>query len=127
MKPKRLILLIAVVATALPGAARAQGATVRLGGVVQPGSLAWDEAHTELRFRVADDAKTGAAAVAVVSRETPPQMFREGIGVVVEGALDPSGAFRSHRLMVNHSNEYRPPAAGDRPADWRKTLAGAEE
>ena len=39
-------------------------------------------------------------------------MFREGIGVVVEGTFDKSQVFSSNRLMVNHSNEYRPPEAG---------------
>ena len=40
-------------------------------------------------------------------------MFRERIGVVVEGSFDRSQTFTSSRLMVNHSNEYRPPKPGD--------------
>ena len=39
----------------------------------------------------------------------PPQMFREGIGVVVEGTVAKDGVFESHRLMVSHGNEYRAP------------------
>ena len=36
-------------------------------------------------------------------------MFREGIGVVVEGTVASDGVFESHRLMVSHGNEYRAP------------------
>lgn len=102
---------------------KAYGPTIRLGGVVQPGSLKWDAAHTQLAFRVADSDKPGAASVAVVAHETPPQMFRERIGVVVEGTFDKSQTFTSSRLMVNHSNEYRPPKAGDGPDQWKTTVS----
>ena len=105
----------------------AVGMTVRLGGVVEKGSVQWDAAKTELRFRVADKPDPGAVSVAVIAKETPPQMFREGIGVVVEGAADAQGTFVSNRLMVNHSNEYRPPKPGETPAAWGKTLAKSEE
>jgi cytochrome c-type biogenesis protein CcmE len=94
---------------------KAYGATIRLGGVVQPASLQWDAAKTELRFRVADNHTPGAPSVAVIARETPPQMFREGIGVVVEGTYEKSHVFTARRLMVNHSNEYRPPKDGEKP------------
>ena len=42
---------------------KAYGPTIRLGGVVQPGSLRWDAAHTHLAFRVADSDKAGAPSV----------------------------------------------------------------
>ena len=102
---------------------RAYGPTIRLGGVVQPGSLHWDAAHTDLSFRVADSAKPDAVSVLVRARETPPQMFRERIGVVVEGTFDRSQTFHSQRLMVNHSNEYRPPKPGEGPDQWKTTVS----
>ena len=102
---------------------KAYGPTIRLGGVVQTGSLQWDAAHTHLTFRVADSAQPGAPSVVVQSRETPPQMFRERIGVVVEGTFDKSQTFTSSRLMVNHSNEYRPPKPGDGPDKWKTTVS----
>lgn len=102
---------------------KAYGPTIRLGGIVQPGSLQWDAAKTHLTFRVADSDKPGAASVLVHSRETPPQMFREKIGVVVEGTFDRSQTFSSSRLMVNHSNEYRPPKPGDGPDKWKDTVS----
>ena len=43
------------------------------------------------------------------TKSVPPQMFREGIGVVVEGTMTQAGHFESQRLMVSHDNEYRAP------------------
>src|SRR5712692_1675040 len=100
---------------------QAYRATIRLGGIVQAGSLKWDPQQNRLGFRVADSASPGASSVLVRSTEVPPQMFREGIGVVVEGTFDKSGVFTSNRLMVNHSNEYRPPKPGEKPRNWDKT------
>lgn len=110
-----------------PGEMLAQGskayhATIRLGGIVQKGSLHWDPAQTHLDFRVADGMGPDAKSVLVNAHETPPQMFRENIGVVVEGTYDGSGVFQSNRLMVKHSNEYRPPKDGKRPDDWKGSV-----
>jgi len=43
----------------------------------------------------------------------PPQLFRDRIGVVVEGTMTAQGAFESRRLMVSHDNKYRAPADKD--------------
>ena len=104
---------------------KAYGPTIRLGGVVQPGTIQWNEAHTTLEFRVANDVKEGSESVLVRSTEVPPQMFREKIGVVVEGTFDKSQVFSSNRLMVNHSNEYRAPKPGEEPRKWQETLEGS--
>ena len=101
---------------------KAYGPTIRLGGVVQPGSIQWNEAHTTLEFRVATDRHEGTQSVLVRSTEVPPQMFREKIGVVVEGTFDKSQVFSSNRLMVNHSNEYRAPKEGEDLKKWQETL-----
>ncbi len=113
-----------------PGEMLAKGdvaydATIRLGGVVRPGSIRWDEGHTQLDFMVGDDHKPDSPAVKVHCTEVPPQMFREGIGVVVEGTFAKNQVFTSSRLMVNHSNEYRPPKPGESPKDWEKSLEGS--
>lgn len=103
---------------------KAYGPTIRLGGMVQPGSLHWDAARSLLTFRVGDGLQPGVPSVEVVAHETPPQMFRERIGVVVEGTFDRSQVFTSSRLMVNHSNEYRPPKPGDgHEKDWKTTVS----
>ena len=101
---------------------KAYGATIRLGGIVQAGSLQWEPGAHRLDFRVSDNRNADAPSVQVISTEVPPQMFREGIGVVVEGTFDKTQIFSANRLMVNHSNEYRPPKVGDASPDWKKTV-----
>jgi len=97
---------------------RAIDAPVRLGGQVKPGSVKWNDATLDLRFTITD----GASDVAVVSRGAPPQMFRDGMGVVLEGRYLASGVFNCTSLMVKHSNEYRPPKPGESPDRAAKTL-----
>ena len=92
---------------------------VRLGGLVQPGSVKWDAEKLDLRFVVMD---SGGQAVNVHSSGAPPQMFRDGMGVVVEGRYHKSGVFESTNLMVKHSNEYRKPEHGERPSEMYKSL-----
>lgn len=101
---------------------KAFGPTIRLGGMVQPGSIQWNPEHTHLNFKVADGVEADAKAVAVSSDEIPPQMFREKIGVVVEGTFDKSQTFHTTRLMVKHSNEYRPPKPGEDQKKWQESL-----
>ena len=88
---------------------QAQGASVRLGGQVAPGSIEHGRDGLTLRFGVTD----GNATVPVHAQAVPPAMFREGIGVVVEGSMRADGTFESQRLMVKHDNEYRAPEEGE--------------
>jgi cytochrome c-type biogenesis protein CcmE len=101
---------------------KAYHATIRLGGVIQKDSIQWDAAHTKLSFRVADGTEANAPVVTVVSDQVPPQMFREGIGCVVEGTFDQSKVFTAQRLMIKHSAEYKPPKEGEKH-DWKGTLS----
>ncbi len=95
------------------------GAVIRLGAVVKAETLEWDKESQEINFVATD----GTTDVPVLATGAPPAMFREGIGVVVEGRLGQSGVFLSDRLMVKHSNEYRVPdeEAGD-PMSVYKTV-----
>jgi len=84
---------------------KAVGATIRLGGLVADGTIVHeDDGHT-LRFDVTD----GKATVPVVATSVPPAMFREGIGVLVEGTMTTAGEFETDRLLVKHDNQYRAP------------------
>lgn len=94
----------------------AVGNPVRLGGVVSPGTVV--NQGNILTFELSDDHKS----VPVITTKTPPQMFHEGIGVVVEGALEEDGRFHAERLMVKHGNEYRPPKEGEIPQEIYKSL-----
>ena len=91
---------------------------VRLGGQVKPGSVQWDAKTLDLRFVITD----GTAEIATRSKGAPPQMFHDGMGVVVEGRYERGGLFQATNLLVKHSNEYRPPKAGEKPQEMYKTL-----
>ena len=91
---------------------------VRLGGKVVPGSIDWNPDALDLRFRVTD----GADTLLVRSSGAPPAMFKDTMGVVVEGTYNRDGVFVSTNLMVQHSNEYRAPPEGHRPVDTYETL-----
>ena len=99
---------------------KAIGATIRLGGQVAPGSVKLGDGVSNLEFDVTD----GTATVHVVSRGVPPQLFRDRIGVVVEGTMTTDGAFESRRLMVSHDNQYRAP--GDRKVDIKTLMRSTQ-
>jgi cytochrome c-type biogenesis protein CcmE len=97
---------------------KAVGASIRLGGLVKAGSLKPATTGSALEFDVID---RQGGVVRVRSTGVPPQMFRENIGVVVEGTMSRAGYFECNRLMVSHSNEYRVP--GDDPrVDVKKLM-----
>lgn len=85
----------------------ADGERFRLGGLVEAGSVS--QAEDGVRFAIGD----GAASVAVAHAGAPPQLFREGAGVVVEGAWK-GREFHSDLLLINHDEQYRAPQ-GDGP------------
>jgi cytochrome c-type biogenesis protein CcmE len=94
---------------------KAYGANIRLGGMVVPGSIK-KLGGSAVEF----DVKDATDKVRVKTSTVPPQMFRENIGVVVEGTMMRGGYFQSNRLMVSHNNEYKAPEKGH-PVD-RKEL-----
>lgn len=101
---------------------KAYGATIRLGGMVAAGSIRHRPGTTGVEFDVND----ANAVVHVKSSGVPPQMFRDGIGVVVEGTMTRDGSFESHRLMVSHNNEYSAPKPGH-PVDEKQMKKYIEE
>ncbi|HET8561709.1 MAG TPA: cytochrome c maturation protein CcmE [Marmoricola sp.] len=90
--------------TELMGTAVRSDQSVRLGGLVEQGSV---RHHGDtVRFVVTD----GANDVDVVSHGTPPSTFRGGQGTVVTGHYVPGGpghVFRADSVEVRHSNQYR--------------------
>jgi cytochrome c-type biogenesis protein CcmE len=98
--------------------ADAYDVSVRLGGQVKPGTVNWDPKTLDLRFVMTD----GKGDVSIRSKGAPPQMFHDGMGVVVEGRYDRSGLFQATNLLVKHSNQYRPPKPGEKPEEMYKTL-----
>ena len=106
----------------MANADKAKGATIRLGGVVEQDSLDWNKDSNQLKFKLSD----GATVVEVEGKSVPPQMFREGIGVVVEGRYQSSGTFEATNLMVKHSNEYEAPHGEKPPSETYKSLIESE-
>ena len=88
----------------------AYGESVRLGGQVRPGSVRWNAKTENLRFILQDP----KGSVPVTSQGLPPEMFRPGAGVVVEGRYAGS-FFDATNLMIKHGNSYRAPKPGETP------------
>jgi len=76
---------------------------VRLGGLVEDGSVTRG-ADSRIAFRVTD----GKTDVAVVYHGIPPDLFREGQGVVAEGKLEPGGVFAASTILAKHDERYMP-------------------
>ena len=85
------------------------GERVRLGGLVDPGSV--QHQGRTIQFVVTD----GSARMTVVDTGGVPSLFREGQGVVVEGVYGADGAFHADTVLVKHNGVYRPPAPGQTP------------
>ena len=109
-----------------PTEARAQhvpaGRTVRLGGLVQPGSVI-KAADGEVRFSIADK----AGAVPTVFRGELPDLFREGQGVVAQGEFDHAGVFVAKEVLAKHDEKYMPKEVVDglkKSGEWQKGGGG---
>jgi cytochrome c-type biogenesis protein CcmE len=84
------------------------GTRVRLGGLVETGSVERGK-NLNIRFQVTD----GNHAVAVAYQGVLPDLFREGQGVIAEGALDSNGVFRADTVLAKHDEKYMPKEVAD--------------
>jgi len=80
------------------------GAKVRLGGLVEKGSLARGEG-LDLQFTLADCFKT----VRVRYQGILPDLFREGQGIVATGAMAADGVFTADEVLAKHDENYMSP------------------
>jgi len=106
----------------VPSQARAEhvppGQTVRIGGLVQPGSVI-KAADGEVRFSIADR----AGSVPASFRGELPDLFREGQGVVAQGEFNPSGVFVANQVLAKHDEKYMPKEVVEglkKSGEWRK-------
>ena len=134
MKPKHQRLLLAVVAvfaligagliaaaalreeasyfytpTTLASANVAPGKAIRLGGMVQKGSIVRATDGVSITFTVQDKDKTQKVAF----RGITPDLFVEGSGVVADGRLGPDGIFVADSLLAKHDENYVPKELAD--------------
>lgn len=86
----------------------APGRTIRIGGLVAPGSEVKGEGET-ISFDVTDQ----AATIAVRYTGVLPALFREGQGVVAEGAFDDQGIFHAKTILAKHDENYMPKEVAD--------------
>jgi cytochrome c-type biogenesis protein CcmE len=95
----------------------AAGARIRLGGLVKPGSLVRGD-NLKIRFEVTD----GKSELPVAYQGALPDLFREGQGVVAEGALDGLGVFNADTILAKHDETYMPKEVADalkRSGHWK--------
>ncbi|MDR9499901.1 MAG: cytochrome c maturation protein CcmE [Hydrogenovibrio sp.] len=83
--------------------------TLRVGGLVAPGSVKRAEDSTLVRFEITDNTK----AIHVQYTGILPDLFREGQGVVAEGQLKKNGDFVASRVFARHDETYMPPEAAE--------------
>lgn len=86
----------------------APGSRIRLGGLVKAGSLERGD-NLKIRFEVTD----GNKSLPVAYTGILPDLFREGQGVVTEGALDTAGTFRAETVLAKHDETYMPKEVAD--------------
>jgi cytochrome c-type biogenesis protein CcmE len=115
----------------LPSQAHAEhvpaGQTVRIGGLVQPGSVV-KAVDGEVRFSIADKVSADkASAVQTSYRGELPDLFREGQGVVAEGEFNTSGVFVAKQVLAKHDEKYMPKEVVDalkKSGEWQKGEGG---
>jgi len=96
----------------------APGSRIRLGGLVKEGSLVHG-GNLSVRFDVTD----GENTVPVSYQGILPDLFREGQGVVTEGVMQPSGAFKADSVLAKHDEKYMPKEVADalkRSGHWQE-------
>ena len=99
------------------------GTRIRLGGLVRPGSLIRGD-NLGVRFAVTD----GNKEIAVAYTGTLPDLFREGQGVVAEGALDETRLFRADTILAKHDETYMPKEVADalkKQGHWKDSYGAA--
>jgi cytochrome c-type biogenesis protein CcmE len=81
------------------------GQAVRLGGMVQAGSIKTEADGVTVNFMV-----TGNTDDAIPVRYSGilPDLFVENSGVVAEGSLDANGVFIATNLLAKHDENYVP-------------------
>ena len=82
---------------------------IRVNGIVADGSIQTSNDGNVINFDLQDD----SGRLPVEYRGTPPDLFGYSAEdryqeVIVEGQLEPSGAFRARSLIVKHGPEFEP-------------------
>lgn len=84
------------------------GQRIRLGGLVEPGTIVRGQG-TEITFGVTDHDKS----VKVTYTGILPDLFREDQGVITEGTFGPNGVFVADSVLAKHDENYMPKEVAD--------------
>ncbi len=98
------------------------GRAIRLGGLVEEGSVARQADGVTVTFRVTDLANS----IAVTYKGLLPDLFREGQGVITEGTLGADRVFVAREVLAKHDETYMPREVADalkKSGQWK----GGEE
>jgi len=87
----------------------AGGQAIRLGGMVEQGSLRREGDGVTIKFIVSDL----SARTAVRYRGITPDLFKEGSGVVAEGRME-GATFVADSILAKHDERYMPPQMANR-------------
>jgi cytochrome c-type biogenesis protein CcmE len=94
------------------------GKTIRIGGLVQPGSVR-KLSDGRVEFTVTDN-----RAIAPISyRGDLPDLFREGQGIVAQGSFDGAGVFEAREVLAKHDEKYMPKEVADalkKSGEWNR-------
>ncbi|MET0279071.1 MAG: cytochrome c maturation protein CcmE [Pseudorhodoplanes sp.] len=96
------------------------GQRIRLGGLVQPGTI--QRKDIDASFDVTD----GKSVIRVTYRGILPDLFREGQGVVAEGAMIDGTSFRADTVLAKHDESYMPKEVADalkKQGHWKDDYA----
>jgi cytochrome c-type biogenesis protein CcmE len=99
----------------------AAGTAIRLGGLVKEGT--WKRSGDQNDFVVTD----GTTDMSTHYTGILPDLFREGQGVVIEGAVAADGSFAATNVLAKHDEKYMPKALVDElkaKGEWRPDQAG---
>ena len=80
------------------------GRSLRIGGMVEAGSIEREPGTLNIRFRITDQDKT----IPVIYTGVVPDLFREGKGAVAQGELK-DGVFVASEILAKHDENYMPP------------------
>ena len=94
------------------------GQRLRIGGMVMPGSVKRDDKTLEMSFKVYD----ARGAITVTYTGILPDLFREGQGIVAQGAFGADRTFHARQVLAKHDENYMPREVADRlkaKGEWR--------
>jgi cytochrome c-type biogenesis protein CcmE len=106
--------------TDLKGKVTPEGRRMRIGGLVQEGSVERD--GKTVRFVVTDLVN----ALPVTYTGVLPDLFREGQGVVIEGRMGEGGVFQAAEVLAKHDEKYMPKDVADalkKSGQWKEPRA----